>query len=134
MKSLPKIKDVLVYSWIKKSKHKSIDLFITSPSEACPKDPSVARLHCRQNALVQPHFTATWSNAKILTPLLSTVPRNGQNTKKIAPARHHIFWKGYTLGYLKKIKWKCFIPVKRNKFSKPPFMEAFWLGSQIFQY
>ena len=63
----------------------------------------------------------------------NTVPRSGQNTKKNAQARHHIFLKGYTLGYLKMVKWQFFIHIQRNKFTKPPFLEAFWLGSQIFQ-
>ena len=56
-----------------------------------------------------------------------TVPQNGQNKKKIAKARHHIFLKGYNLGHLKMVKWKCFIHIQRNKFAKPPFLEIFWL-------
>ena len=71
-----------------------------------------------------------------------TVPRNGQDMKKIAQAWHYIFWKGYTPRILKMEKWKCFIHIQRNKFTKPPFLEAkkisrnfrfpiFFLGSKL---
>ena len=42
-----------------------------------------------------------------------TVPRNGQKTKKCLDQTPY-----FLKGYLKMVKWKCFISVKRNRFTK----------------
>ena len=65
-------------------------------------------------------FNATVRN--IILGTFSVLFEMAKTRKKL----HHIFWKGYTLGYLKMVKWKCFIPIKRNEFTKPLIL---WLDN-----
>ena len=58
---------------------------------------------------------------------------NGKSSSLKCLGKTQYFLKRYTLGYSKVVKWKSFIHIQRNKFTKPPFLKAFWLGSQIFQ-